>query len=187
MAKRFWLSAILCGVLLSCKPSYAQDSFAEAEKALVDALKEAEKLGPEHPDVGAALNHLAFFYNSQGKYDEAEPLLERSLAIWENALGPEHANVASALNNLAIIYARGGRDRDAIPLMQRALELAPQDRGWTNLGNLYFRVERYEEARKAFQRAIEIQPKCARFLGLADTYQRLGDPALITTRVRSSS
>ena len=38
---------------------------------------------------------------SQGKYDYAEPLYERSLAIREKALGPEHPDVAQSLNNLA--------------------------------------------------------------------------------------
>ena len=129
MANRFWLSAILCGVLLSCQPSYAQDGFAEAEKALVDALKDAEKLGPEHPDVGAALNHLAFFYNSQGKYDEAEPLLKRSLAISENALGPEHPKVAAALNNLAMLYRSQDRYGEAEPHYKRSVAISEKALG----------------------------------------------------------
>ena len=37
----------------------------------------------------------------QGKYDEAGPLYERSLAIREKALGPDHLDVATALNNRA--------------------------------------------------------------------------------------
>ena len=47
-------------------------------------------LGPEHPDVAAALNNLALRYKTQGRYVEAEPLYRRSLAIREKALGPEH-------------------------------------------------------------------------------------------------
>lgn len=37
----------------------------------------------------------------QGKYEEAEPLLIRSLAIHENAYGPDHSAVAASLNNRA--------------------------------------------------------------------------------------
>ena len=37
----------------------------------------------------------------QGKYNEAEPLYERSQAIREKILGPEHPNVAQSLNNRA--------------------------------------------------------------------------------------
>lgn len=38
---------------------------------------------------------------AQGNYAEAEPLYERSLAIFEKALGPQHPNVAQSLNSLA--------------------------------------------------------------------------------------
>ena len=38
---------------------------------------------------------------SQGKYDDAKPLYERSLAIREKALGAEHPDVAHSLNKLA--------------------------------------------------------------------------------------
>ena len=37
----------------------------------------------------------------QGRLDEADPLFERSLAIWEKVLGPDHPNVAASLNNRA--------------------------------------------------------------------------------------
>lgn len=37
----------------------------------------------------------------QGKYDEAGPLYERSLAIREKAVGPDHPDVATALSNRA--------------------------------------------------------------------------------------
>jgi tetratricopeptide (TPR) repeat protein len=47
------------------------------------------------------LNNLAGLYESQGKHDEAEPLYERALAIYEKALGPDHPYTATSLNNLA--------------------------------------------------------------------------------------
>lgn len=37
----------------------------------------------------------------QGKYEEADPLCRRALAINEAVLGPQHPRVASALNNWA--------------------------------------------------------------------------------------
>ncbi len=40
-------------------------------------------------------------YQYHGRYADAEPLYERSLAILEKALGPEHPEVATSLNNLA--------------------------------------------------------------------------------------
>lgn len=49
---------------------------------------------------------LTFFITFQGKYDEAGPLYERSLAIREKALGPNHPAVAKALNNWAVLLER---------------------------------------------------------------------------------
>ena len=48
-------------------------------------------------------------YSAQGRYDDAEPLYKRSLAIWEKALRPDHPSVALSLNNLALLYRRQGR------------------------------------------------------------------------------
>ena len=54
---------------------------------------------------------------------EAEPLLERSLKIYESLRGPDHADVATALNNLAGLYRLMGNYRRAEPLYLRALAI----------------------------------------------------------------
>jgi len=41
----------------------------------------------DHPDVGVSLNNLANVYRGQGRFAEAEPLLERALAIREKIWG----------------------------------------------------------------------------------------------------
>jgi tetratricopeptide (TPR) repeat protein len=38
-------------------------------------------LGPNHLDVATSLNTLAFFYEKQGRYADAEPLYKRAAAI----------------------------------------------------------------------------------------------------------
>ena len=63
-----------------------------------------EVLGPMHPDTATSLNNLAVLYNSQGKYDDAEPLFKRALAVREEVLGPMHPDTATSLNNLAVLY-----------------------------------------------------------------------------------
>ena len=47
---------------------------------------------------------LRLLYKTQGKYDLAEPMYQRALAIDEKALGKDHPNVANRLNNLAVLY-----------------------------------------------------------------------------------
>jgi tetratricopeptide (TPR) repeat protein len=48
--------------------------------------------GVDHPSTATCLNNLALIYDDQGKYDEAEPLYQRALAIDEKALGSERTN-----------------------------------------------------------------------------------------------
>ncbi|MDD5633570.1 MAG: tetratricopeptide repeat protein [Methylococcales bacterium] len=44
----------------------------------------------DQPSVANSLNNLAALYCAQGKYEKAEPLCQRSLAIGEKALGEDH-------------------------------------------------------------------------------------------------
>ena len=73
----------------------ATNRLAEAEPLMKRALAIDEKaLGPEHPNVAAALNIMAVLCLQEGEYAKAEPLLLRSVAVNEKVLGPEHADVA---------------------------------------------------------------------------------------------
>ncbi|WP_103124609.1 CHAT domain-containing tetratricopeptide repeat protein, partial [Nostoc cycadae] len=84
-------------------------------------------LGKEHPDVATSLNNLAFLYDAQGKYQQAEPLYQRSLAILEKMLGEKHPLVATSLNNLAALYLAKGDITRAIDFSQRGLEIQAQN------------------------------------------------------------
>jgi tetratricopeptide (TPR) repeat protein len=115
------------------------------------------RLGPEHPDTATSLNNLAGLNDAQGRYEEAEPLLQRALEIREKVLGPEHPNTAQGLNNLAVLYDEQGRYEGAEPLHQRALEISEKVLGpehpdiadsLNNLGLLYYAQGRYEEAER---------------------------------------
>ncbi len=68
----------------------------------------------------ASLNNLAEIYRAQGKYAEAEPLYQRSLAIREKALGPEHPDVATSLENYAAILRQTARADQAERMEARA-------------------------------------------------------------------
>jgi tetratricopeptide (TPR) repeat protein len=74
-------------------------------------------LGEHHPSVAQSLNNLAALYDNQGKYEQALPLYERSLAIREKVLGEHHPDVAQSLNNLAALYYNQGKYEQALPLL----------------------------------------------------------------------
>jgi tetratricopeptide (TPR) repeat protein len=93
--------------------------------------------GDEHPKVATGLNNLAGLLYAQGKYDEAEPLYQQSLAIKRKVcaihlvtsscdhsckvLGEEHPNVAASLNNLAGLLKAQGKYDEAEPLYRQSL------------------------------------------------------------------
>lgn len=91
-----------------------------AERVL--AIRE-KALGPEHPDVGVALNDLARLYDAQGRYGDAEPLYKRSLDIAEKSLGADSPVVAERLLALAHLNYWVDRYAEAEPLFRRALQI----------------------------------------------------------------
>jgi tetratricopeptide (TPR) repeat protein len=84
-------------------------------------FKEAERFVEREEDRAVALNNLAQLLQATNRLGEAEPLMERALAIDERSYGPEHPNVARDLNNLAQLLQATNRQGEAEPLMKRAL------------------------------------------------------------------
>lgn len=106
--------------ITAAQQAYQQADYAEAEKQLEAALKEAEAFGPGDVRLATSLNNLALLYKAQGRYAEAEPLYKRSLAIDEKALGPEHPAVATSLENYADLLRKTGRLSEATNMETRA-------------------------------------------------------------------
>ena len=98
----------------------SNDQIRDTEKRLENTEKE---WGPEHPRVARVLYDLAGLYFTQGKYPDAEPLLQRSLFIREKSLGSDHPDVAASLHNLGVLYVVQGKYSDAEPLLQRSLAI----------------------------------------------------------------
>ena len=101
-------------------------------------------------------------------YADAEPLLQRALAIREKAFGPNDPYVAISLNNLGLFYDHRGRYADAEPLLKRALAICDKvldpDHpdiavSLNNLATLYSRQGRYADAEPLFKRALALREK----------------------------
>ena len=129
----------------------------------IDQLE--SRLGPEHPDVGRALNTLAELYRNEKQYEQATLLYSRSLNIFEKALGTKDVQFAEALNNLANVYSDWHKHQEAIPLYMRAVDVQRQVLGMThrnvaitlrNLGINHQEIGQDIEALKAYQEASTI-------------------------------
>ena len=66
--------------------SHAKARFAEPLMRRALALRE-KSYGPDHPNVGQALNNLAMLLLATKRRDEAKPLLRRALPVLETSLG----------------------------------------------------------------------------------------------------
>jgi tetratricopeptide (TPR) repeat protein len=137
-----------------------------AEPLLQRALAMREqRLGPEHPDVAASLNHLAVIYEVQGRYKEAEGLSQQAVRMCEQLLGPEHPDVAVSLAGLAYIYEVQGKYTEAESLYQRAIAIDEKVLGpehpelviqLYNLANLYSQMSKPAQAEPLFLWVLRI-------------------------------
>jgi len=121
--------AAACRVLYCFCPSQrttgfydGQESDSETHRGRDQEIRE-KTLGPDHPDLAAALNGLGSIYTRQGKYEEAEPLYKRALEIQERALAPDHLSLAYSLHGLGSVYRDQQRFADAESLYKRALAI----------------------------------------------------------------
>ena len=59
-----------------------------------------QALGTEHLDTAFTLNNLAYLYQFQGKYSQAEVFYTQALNILIKKVGEQHPSTQRVLNNL---------------------------------------------------------------------------------------
>ena len=109
-------------------PPRSERELPGLEKVLAD---QEAKHGPDHAAVAQALSELAVLHNELGRAEEARPLFERALVIWENdpGYGPEHSDVAQTLTDLAVLHIESGRHNEGRPLLERAMHIQEKTLG----------------------------------------------------------
>jgi YcaO-like protein with predicted kinase domain len=92
---------------------------------------------------------LADRYREQGQYDTAEHILQRALAITEQAFGPEDYDIAGLLNGLGVTHRYQGRYDEAETCYQHALPLLERILGPSHpdVATLYHNLGGIEHAR----------------------------------------
>ena len=125
-------------------------------------------LGPDDPDLAAAIHDLAVTYYYKGDYPMVEPLSNRALAIQEKALGRNHPQVAASLNMLTVLYLNKGDYEKAELLAKRALTIKEKTLGpehsslayyFRNLARVYDGKGEYDKAMPLYLRALAIREK----------------------------
>jgi tetratricopeptide (TPR) repeat protein len=122
----------------------------------------------DSPELADSLERLGLLYYKQGRYLEAEPLLQKVLILRQRLFGADHSDVATSLNNLAELYRSQGRYSEAEPLYLRSLEIIKQQlntdhldtaTSLNNLAILYCFQDRFSEAETFFTQSLEIRER----------------------------
>ncbi len=136
----------------------------ESEEQLRPALAEAAALS-DSKLVASASNNLALLLKDTNRFEEAEPLMRKALAINEAAFGNQHPNVATCLNNLTSLLIDTNRIDEAEPLMRTALAIDEAFFGnqhpklatdLNNLASLLKDTNRIDEAEPLMRKALAI-------------------------------
>lgn len=105
-------------------PLIEQGLLAQALKAAEAGLKKAQSRVPaDHPHLATPLTELGWVFTELGRHQEAETVLQRSVAIRERTLGADHPQVAQCQNLLGRVLIGLGRLQEAEIHLQQALHV----------------------------------------------------------------
>ena len=168
----------------SAASALQRGQYGEAASLYLDAVRQAEKLGPADVRLAESLNGLAQTYRYQQNYAAAEPLSRQSLAILEQAVGPSNPGILPSLTNLAGIARAAERYAEAEQFYRRILSVrwgtpdstgVPADRVLEKLAQVlnlaYARDPGFEKAAEEYWKSIsESRVNKELFLGMRDQF-----------------
>ncbi len=136
--------------------------------ALADQLVETadSTFGESSTEFADAIAWKASALNALGRYDEADPLYRKALAITRERLGEYHPDTARHLNNLAAILNAQGQYDQAEPLYRQVLVIKRERLGENHLdtarsvNNLAANLgdqDRYDQAEPLLREALSIR------------------------------
>lgn len=147
----------------------SQDSakdYARAELTYLQALREAERFGPQDSRVATTETSLGLAYRHQKKFAEAENAYRRALVIIEKTSDEGSVDVADANFNVARAMVDDGRAAAAMPLIQKAVDIYESAVGGFHektgdalclLGDAYRLQKDYPDAEKPLRRCADIR------------------------------
>ena len=143
---------------------FQQGRIKEAKEQYTAALDVAETFGEQDSRLPRTLTKLAGLHDTQGEYEQAEPLLSRAVSLNEKILGDRDPQFAVSLSNLAALYHAQQHYEKALPLFERALHVREQALGadhidltldLKNLAGVLAAQEHYAQAETHLTRALD--------------------------------
>lgn len=131
----------------------------------LDALRVAEKLNPNQPDLYRQMGEVLAELSEPLA---AIPVLEKAIEIEPDQMGPYLA--------LGKVLQQEGKWEDAERVYRAAMRTAPESsETYYALGNLLLQYDKLDEAKKQLQQAVKIDPQHdLAWLRLGQLYERMG-------------
>jgi tetratricopeptide (TPR) repeat protein len=150
----------------------ARKDYTKADRLYQRSIAAEEKArGAESTSVAQLLGNRAGCLEAQGRYEEAEPLRKRQVAILDVPAAKDRVKAAAAAHReLGRLYRKWGRDAQAEPHLVRAVDLyrsptrrdEPAAAGYlTDLGRLYLDLKKPDKAESPLREALTIREKTA--------------------------
>ena len=148
--------------------AYNAGNYREAETQLKAALKSSRDFASNDPKLLNTLRDLAQAYRAQSKYAEAEPLMERHLALKERFLGKFHPDLAKELDQLGRVCFAQMKFVSAEAYFRRELVIMEKKFGpefldlipaLTNVAQSCQALNKFSDAEPLLKRAISIREK----------------------------
>ena len=113
-----------CTVLRTMARVYmAYGDYSKAQPLVEQALTLARTTNASDSELSLCLIDLAYVYDKQSKFDEAEQMCELGLQLQEKVYYKEHPYVAYTLRILGSIYQGQGKYQEARTILDRALAI----------------------------------------------------------------
>ena len=166
-AKAEQVKDFLVDLLEVSNPAIARGAEVTARSLLDRGKERIETELTEQPEVQAELlNVMGVAYRQLGLYEEAQPLLERSLAMRRSLYGNVHPDVAQGMADLAWLLEDTGHYEDSKALYREALAARQQLYGekheeiamtFNDLAIVELETGDYDEAERLFRAALTMQ------------------------------
>jgi len=140
----------------SVDPEEGQGRQVTVREVLDQAAADVGEAYAEQPEIEALIRStIGGMYQKLGFYAEAEPQLERALALQERLAGDRDLDTMKTLSQLGQVYLRQRRHAEAERIFERLLAASRRTHGkrhdetltaMHNLAAVYLRQQRYAEA-----------------------------------------
>ncbi len=163
------VSDFLEGLFEVSDPSEARGNTITAREILDKGSRQIEEELQDQPKIQSRLlETMGRVFRNLGLYDQAAPILEKSLSLKRQVYGEENLEVAAGLHTLAVLYDTQGKYDEAESLFRQSLTIKEKILGpdhpevaksLNSIAVVNWNQGRYDEAEPLFLRSLAIKEK----------------------------